>query len=132
MFCSDSVFDILNESVAEGQAVSEFEDTTELELNSNKTDVAKTLHRNNELLSQQVEPSTYVSSTRFAFLVKDFQLDYMLLILRISACHIWHCLYLHIEETLSVLTPIWYKYLYICVIHQRVASFLSVASGTPN
>ncbi|XP_074372288.1 uncharacterized protein LOC141713004 isoform X2 [Apium graveolens] len=60
----DSVFDIVRESVAEGQAVSEFEDTTDLELNSNETDAAKTLQRNNELLSQQAEPSTSVSSTR--------------------------------------------------------------------
>lgn len=60
----DSAFDILRESVAEGQAVSEFEDTTELELSSNETDAAKTLHRNNELLSQQVDPLTSVSSTR--------------------------------------------------------------------
>lgn len=60
----DSVFDILRESVAEGQAVSELEDTTELELSSNGTDAAKTLHKNNELLSQQVVPSTSISSTR--------------------------------------------------------------------
>lgn len=72
MFCSDSVFDILRESVAEGQAVSGFEDNTELELNSNETDAAKALHRNSEVLSQQVEPSTSKSSKRFAFLVIDF------------------------------------------------------------
>ncbi|KAK1361202.1 5'-AMP-activated protein kinase-related [Heracleum sosnowskyi] len=60
----DSVFDILRENVAEGQAVSEFEDATELELSSNETDAAETLHRNNELLSQQVEPSTSISRTR--------------------------------------------------------------------
>ncbi|KAL8120324.1 hypothetical protein AgCh_017482 [Apium graveolens] len=60
----DSVFDIVRESVVEGQEVSEFEDTTELELNSNETDATKILHRNNELLSQQAAPSTSVSSTR--------------------------------------------------------------------
>lgn len=72
MFCSDSVFDILAESVVEeGQAVNNFEDSTELELSSNQSDAAKTLDRNNELLPQQVEPSTSVSSTRFAFLASQ-------------------------------------------------------------
>ncbi|KAK1361208.1 hypothetical protein POM88_045682 [Heracleum sosnowskyi] len=61
------VFLTFLESVAEGQAVSEFVDTTELELSSTEIDAAKTLHRNNELLSQQVEPLTSISSTSNLF-----------------------------------------------------------------
>ena len=63
MICLDSDL-----SVAERQTVFESEDTTE-ELSSNQTDAAKTLDRDNESLSQQIETSTSESSRRFAFLV---------------------------------------------------------------